>query len=289
MYVGVNNYSTIELRFRVVCSEDYYGPNCTTFCTPMDNLQGHFSCDQNGTIVCNPGYTNTMTNCVECVPAEGCCELPYAANSVVPVHAIMAVEYQQFLARLCQLFSQTHSVTIKWQCLVYALWIPCWLPKSNMHASLPAAGQGYCTQPGECLCSEGYTGSLCETGTGIIIVICNGIYTKFICYSSLHIDINNIGICNCFLAHGSEKSVMVINYKMWFITIKYCKSVARITVITDVQVTFLQFADLDPCGHTRPCQNGGTCTNIEGAFNCQCPIEYEVSNFSKHTGRSSWS
>jgi len=37
-----------------------------------------------------------------------------------------------------------------------------------MHASLPAAGQGYCTQPGECLCSEGYTGSLCETGTGIL-------------------------------------------------------------------------------------------------------------------------
>lgn len=113
MYVGNNNHSTIELRFRVVCSEDHYGPNCTTFCTPMDNLQGHFSCDQNGRIVCNPGYTNTMTNCVECVPAEGCCELPYAANSVVPVHAIMAEEYQQYLARLCQLFSQTHSVTIK--------------------------------------------------------------------------------------------------------------------------------------------------------------------------------
>lgn len=94
-----------------------------------------------------------------------------------------------------------------------------------MHASLPAAVHGHCTQPGECLCSEGYTGSLCETGTGILSSAI-GIYTKFTCYSSLHVDINNIGICNCFLAHGSEKSVMVINYKMWFITIKYRKSVA---------------------------------------------------------------
>ena len=131
------------------------------------------------------------------------------------------------------------------------------------------------------------TQEACVKQVLVYIVICNGIYTKFTCYSSLHATILVFVIA--LLAHGSEKSVMVINYKMWFITIKYCKSVARITVITDVQVTFLQFADLDPCGHTRPCQNGGTCTNIEGAFNCQCPIEYEVSNFSKHTGRSSWS
>ena len=74
--IGENGLSTIVLSFRVTCSEDFYGPNCTTFCVPMDSAQGHYTCDQDGGIVCNAGYTDTSTNCVECLPAEGCCESP---------------------------------------------------------------------------------------------------------------------------------------------------------------------------------------------------------------------
>ncbi len=46
-----------------MCKEGYFGPNCG--CTPRDDSTGHFTCDEDGTIVCLPGYQNTTINCVE--------------------------------------------------------------------------------------------------------------------------------------------------------------------------------------------------------------------------------
>ena len=47
----------------MVCKEGYFGPDCG--CTPQDDSTGHFTCDEDGTIVCLPCYQNTATNCVE--------------------------------------------------------------------------------------------------------------------------------------------------------------------------------------------------------------------------------
>ncbi len=47
----------------MVCKEGYFGPDCG--CSPRNDSTGHFTCDENGTIVCLPGYQNTATNCVE--------------------------------------------------------------------------------------------------------------------------------------------------------------------------------------------------------------------------------
>ncbi len=49
----------------MVCKEGYFGPDCGIPCTPRDDSTGHFTCDEDGTIVCLPGYQNTATNCVE--------------------------------------------------------------------------------------------------------------------------------------------------------------------------------------------------------------------------------
>jgi len=36
------------------------------------------------------------------------------------------------------------------------------------------------------------------------------------------------------------------------------------------------YTDLDPCGHTTPCQNGATCSNTgPGTYECQCTDSYE--------------
>ena len=63
--VEINGQRTSILIFdlRVVCKKGYFGPDCG--CTPQDDSTGHFTCDENGTIVCLPGYQNTTTNCVE--------------------------------------------------------------------------------------------------------------------------------------------------------------------------------------------------------------------------------
>ena len=43
-YTGTFNNTQVELSFRVVCAENYYGPDCTQFCNDS-------SCP------CDPGYT----------------------------------------------------------------------------------------------------------------------------------------------------------------------------------------------------------------------------------------
>ena len=53
---------TLVLQFLVMCQEYYYGPNCTTFCQPQDGPSGHYTCSENGTVECLPGY---QSNCID--------------------------------------------------------------------------------------------------------------------------------------------------------------------------------------------------------------------------------
>ena len=53
------------MSFRVQCLEDYYGPNCTTFCVPLENV---YICDSNGQFVCLKENRAPATNCTTCLP-----------------------------------------------------------------------------------------------------------------------------------------------------------------------------------------------------------------------------
>jgi hypothetical protein len=66
-YTGIYNISDMEfdISFRVQCLQDYYGPNCTTFCTPME---GVYNCDNQGQFVCLQENRNSSTNCTRCLP-----------------------------------------------------------------------------------------------------------------------------------------------------------------------------------------------------------------------------
>ena len=49
------------------CAPNYYPQGvCTILCIPRDDPLGHYTCDNDGNIVCLPGYTDTNTNCVTC-------------------------------------------------------------------------------------------------------------------------------------------------------------------------------------------------------------------------------
>ncbi|XP_065842028.1 delta-like protein D isoform X1 [Oscarella lobularis] len=56
----------IDLRWKVVCEENYYG-KCDVFCTPKDDdTNGHYTCDPaTGDKVCCDGYKDVDTNCVK--------------------------------------------------------------------------------------------------------------------------------------------------------------------------------------------------------------------------------
>ena len=50
-YTGIYNISGLgfDMSFRVQCSENYYGPDCTTFCEPME---GVYTYDNEGRAIC---------------------------------------------------------------------------------------------------------------------------------------------------------------------------------------------------------------------------------------------
>ncbi|XP_076803894.1 uncharacterized protein LOC143447846 [Clavelina lepadiformis] len=75
-----------ELRYsyRVVCQENLYGPSCSKFCRPRNDVFGHYNCDENGDKVCLPGWTGESESdycntpiCLDgCHATQGGCKLP---------------------------------------------------------------------------------------------------------------------------------------------------------------------------------------------------------------------
>lgn len=74
-HTGRFGYVNVHLSFRVSCIENFYGSDCGTFCVEHDDVLGHYTCSSEGEIICLDGYQNPFTNCTECIPAVGCCEL----------------------------------------------------------------------------------------------------------------------------------------------------------------------------------------------------------------------
>ena len=64
-YTGIYNISDLEfdISFRVQCLENYFDPNCTTFCVP---LEGVYTCDSQGNFVCSKENREPSTNCTTC-------------------------------------------------------------------------------------------------------------------------------------------------------------------------------------------------------------------------------
>ena len=63
-YTGIYNIPDLgfDMSFRVHCSENYYGPNCTKFCesSPMESV---YTCDSEGSIICVHNGQDIATNC----------------------------------------------------------------------------------------------------------------------------------------------------------------------------------------------------------------------------------
>ena len=56
----------IDVRFRVMCEQDYYGADCTTFCLAQnDDVNGYYTCNSDGSIQCREGFKNPSNNCTE--------------------------------------------------------------------------------------------------------------------------------------------------------------------------------------------------------------------------------
>ena len=65
VFIGNYGNSRIELSFRVQCSSNFYGNNCTTFCDDGDDPNGRqlYTCGSDGQKICLSGWSEPSRNC----------------------------------------------------------------------------------------------------------------------------------------------------------------------------------------------------------------------------------
>ena len=62
-FTGDLNRVSINMSFRV-CQENFYGVNCEIFCLAQeDSVNGYYTCNNDGSIRCRPGFENTSNSC----------------------------------------------------------------------------------------------------------------------------------------------------------------------------------------------------------------------------------
>ena len=125
-YTGILNRVTFRAQFRVVCQQDYYGANCSTFCMGQnDNVNGHYTCNSDGSIQCLEGFENPNNNCRDS-------------------KLIMNLSYTIGIIQ----FPHNHELAV-----------------INPCDSSACANNGSCTPMGPfnftCVCVAGYTGPIC--------------------------------------------------------------------------------------------------------------------------------
>ena len=63
---GTGDSNKVQMRtsFRVVCWDNYYGDSCNTFCEAQDDdVNGHYTCNSDGSFQCLNGFKNSTNNC----------------------------------------------------------------------------------------------------------------------------------------------------------------------------------------------------------------------------------
>ena len=50
----------IQYKYRFLCLPNFYGSRCDVSCRPRDDLFGHYTCGENGTKICMPGWDSTF-------------------------------------------------------------------------------------------------------------------------------------------------------------------------------------------------------------------------------------
>ena len=55
-------HTSLEFEYRMICTAHYYGKDCDTLCKPRNDQFGHYTCGQDGTKMCLPGWQKDLNN-----------------------------------------------------------------------------------------------------------------------------------------------------------------------------------------------------------------------------------
>jgi hypothetical protein len=114
--------------YRVTCQPNYYGDQCNILCRPHDDVYGHFTCSDQGDVVCLPGWQGKYCEDPICTP--GC-------------------------------YKDQGNCTRPNECTCRFGWQG---PSCEQCVRFPGCVHGTCSRPHECICEEGWGGLLCNEG-----------------------------------------------------------------------------------------------------------------------------
>ncbi|GFO45468.1 delta-like protein [Plakobranchus ocellatus] len=182
----------VMVATRVVCSSNYYGRNCTSFCRPRDDFLGHYICTPTGQQVCMDGWQGFGCNQAicshRCLSDRASCPAP---NTCVCKHGWLGEHCDRCKTRAgCE-----HGTCIlPGQCICRSGWEGPFCDKKEVFCERykPCKNGGTCQYHGQhnytCACPLGYKGAHCE------ITVC---YDHFCLHKGIcHVE-NGTRLCRC--------------------------------------------------------------------------------------------
>nr|XP_054759199.1 protein jagged-1b-like [Lytechinus pictus] len=229
--------ATVLYRVRLQCDDDFYGTTCMNYCTPRDDLLGHYTCDDDGGRVCDPGWTGS--HCMIAICKKGCHATYGFCDS--PDECRCRHGWQGELCDQCMPYPGCkHGGCVSpWQCNCEYKWggLLCDQDLDFCGSHTPCQNNGICinirANGYACRCPDGFGGGDCELSQGV-------------CHSNPCMnggtcsEVGEAFICDCTSGWTGEG----------------CNT------------------NIDDCVHS-PCLNGGSCSDLLDGYECHCTSQWQ--------------
>lgn len=170
--LSIHSFSRLLYRFRITCSSNYYGEDCSRFCRERNDLFGHYLCNKDGKQICLNGWRGEQCDqpicSANCSMYNGYCKKPnecLCKPGYKGIDCTECIPHQNCLNGYC---NQPN------QCICKTNWggLFCDLDLNLCSNHQPCLNNGLCNSiaPNQykCTCLPGYGGTNCE----IILDIC---------------------------------------------------------------------------------------------------------------------
>nr|ABD16193.1 Dl [Euprymna scolopes] len=307
-----SNQTELEYSYRAVCNEHYYGSQCTTICRPRDDQFGHYTCNNNGSMKCLPGWKGHYCQEPVCLPGchttQGYCDNPNECK------CRLGWKGQYCDECIPHPSCREGTCNKSWECNCIEGWggLLCNQDLNYCTHHNPCKNAGTCTNTGQgsytCSCPDGFNGTNCEievdncqhqpclnhgtcedTGTGFQCRCAKGYSGKRCGIQAISCDGNpcrNNGkcsnvhgsyLCECQPGFSGANCELEINECLS----SPCKNDGRcVDEVNGFRCVCTPGFNGQTCEENvndcskNPCLNGGTCTDKVNDFVCRCVPGY---------------